>query len=108
MGFKEVQEDRYGLYIWVTPDGRVADEDNNTLNIPSKEGDQERIKALRDFVRSLGVMDGKPQFLPSRRRVTDGEWEYQNERLRAGLIPDPLDFHAIKEQAEYAKRRGEL
>ena len=107
MGFKEVQEDDYGLYIWVTNDGRrVADEDGNTMNIPSKKGDQEKIKLLRDAARHYGVIGGKPLFLPSRRRVTQSEWEYQQERLRAGLIPDPLDFHAMKEQAEYAKKYG--
>lgn len=108
MGFKEVEEDAYGLYIWMTNDGRrVADENGNTMNIPSKKGDLNNIKKLRDAARYYGVPDGKPVFLSSRRRVTQSEWEYQQERLRAGLIPDPLDFHAMKEQADYAKKYGE-
>lgn len=107
MGFKEVAEDEYGLYIWLDDNGlRIANEDNETLNIPSKRGDREKIEALRRAARHYGVMGGKPKFLPSRRRVTDDEYGYQMERLQAGLVPDPLDFHAMEEQHKYARRNG--
>lgn len=107
MGFKVVEEEEYGLYIWVTNDGlRVADEDGNTMNIPSKKGDQEKIAALRDAARYYGVPNGKAVFLSGKRRVSDSEWDYQNERLRAGLIPDPLDFRAMEEEQKYARKYG--
>lgn len=107
MGFREVQEDEHGLYIWMTDDGRrVADENGNTMNIPSKKGDLDKIEKLRQAARYYGVPGGKPVFLASRRRVTESEYEHQLERLEAGLVPDPLDFHAMKEQAEYAKKYG--
>lgn len=107
MGFKVVEEEEYGLYIWVTDDGlRVANEDGQTMNIPSKRGDQEKIKALRDAARYYGITGGKPVFLSGKRRVSDSEWDYQNERLRAGLIPDPLDFRAMEEEQKYARKYG--
>lgn len=107
MGMKHVEEDEYGLYIWMTGDGRrVADEDGNTMNIPSKRGDRSKIDALRQAARYYGVPDGKPVFLSGRRRVTDSEHDYQQERLRAGLVPDPLDFRAMEEEIKYAKKQG--
>jgi hypothetical protein len=107
MALNFVEEDEYGMYIWVDGQGlRIANEDNETLNIPSKKGDRQKIDLLRQAARHYGVMDGKPVFLSSRRRVTHDEWDHQMERLNAGLIPDPLDFHAMKEQAEYGKRFG--
>lgn len=107
MAIKAVEEEEYGVYIWITEDGsRVADEENRTMNIPSKKGDIEKIKALRDAARYYGIEGGKPLFLPGRRRVTDSEHEYQNERLRAGLVPDPLDFKAMEEEQKYARKFG--
>lgn len=107
MGMEIVDEEEYGLYIWVDGQGRrIADADNNTLNIPSKRGDRQRIIALRDAARHYGIMDGKPVFLSNKRRVTDSEHQYQHERLRAGLIPDPLDFRALEEEQEYARKFG--
>lgn len=106
MGLKRIDEDEYGLYIWLTADGRrVADEDDNTMNIPSKKGDPNKIEQLRQAARYYGVVGGRPEFLSARRRVTDEEYDYQHERLRAGLIPDPLDFHALEEEQKYARKR---
>jgi len=107
MGIKLVEEEEHGLYIWVTDDGRrVADEEGNTMNIPARRGDLDKIRQLREAARYYGVPGGKPVFLSNKRRVTEDEYEYQMERLRAGLVADPLDFRAMEEQAKYAKRYG--
>lgn len=108
MAMREVQEEDYGLYIWITGDGkRIADSDGNTLNIPSKRGDRKKVEALRQAARHFGVFDGKPKFIQSARQVTDSEYEYQVERLQAGLVPDPLDFRAMEEQHKYARTRND-
>lgn len=105
MGMRLVEEEEHGLYIWITGDGRkIADADGNVMNIPSKRGDKSKIAALRKAARHYGVYDGKPLFLPGHRQITDGEFEYQMERLQAGLIPDPLDFRAVEEEQKYAKK----
>ena len=73
---QEVKESRFGLYVWMMPDGQiVANEDLDWLNIPSVEGDVEKIRKLRDAVRYYGIAEGQPVFLPGRRRVTDEELE---------------------------------
>lgn len=95
----EVQETDYGLYLWEMPDGAlVADDEKNFLNIPAKQGDQEKIKLLRDAVRSFGINEGRPVFLAGNRRVTDEEYEYQKQRMEWGLIPDELDFGAARDE----------
>lgn len=107
MAIKTVEEDEYGLYIWVTEDGlRVADEEDRTMNIPSRKGDLRKIKMLEDAARSYGVQGGKAVFLSSRRQVTDSEYEDQMTRLQAGLVPDPYDYNAMKEEAKYARKNG--
>lgn len=102
-----VEEDVYGLYVWVTDDGRrVADEDGNTMNIPSRKGDRDKIEALRQAAAYYGVPGGRAVFLSGRRQVTDDEYNEQQARLRAGLIPDPLDHSAMMEEAKYARKNG--
>jgi hypothetical protein len=95
----EVQETDYGLYLWEMPDGAlVADDEKNFLNIPAKQGDQEKIKLLRDAVKSFGINEGRPVFLAGNRRVTDEEYEYQKQRMEWGLIPDELDYGAARDE----------
>lgn len=105
---RNVDEEQHGLYMWVDGQGRrIADSDGNTMNMPGKKGDPRIIEAMRQAARYYGVMDGKAVFLPGRRRVTSEEYDYQQERLRAGLVPDPLDFRAMEEEVKYAKQRGQ-
>ena len=95
----EVQETDYGLYLWEMPDGAlVADDEKNFLNIPAKQGDQEKIKLLRDAVKSFGINEGRPVFLAGNRRVTDEEYEDQKQRQEWGLIPDELDYGAARDE----------
>lgn len=107
MAVKVIEEDEFGLYIWVTDDGlRVADEDGNTMNIPARKGDVGKIRALRQAARYWGVEGGHPVFLSGRRQVTDSEYDHQIARAKAGLIPDPLDYNAMKEELKHAKKYG--
>lgn len=100
MAIKRVQETRYGLYVWITDDGRiVADEDGNYMLIQSKEHDSVRIQKLRQAARAFGVPNGKPVFMPGARPVSDEEYQRQRARLEAGLIPDDYDAAAWAEEA---------
>ena len=95
----EVEETDYGLYLWEMPNGAlVADDQKNFLNIPSKKGDQSKIKQLTDAVRSFGIQEGRLVFLAGNRRVTDEEYEYQKQRMEWGLIPDELDYGAARDE----------
>lgn len=96
---KIVEETDYGLYLWEMPDGSiVADDDKNYLNIPARRGDKEKLKLLKDAVRSFGIEEGRPIFLSGHRRVTDEEYEYQKQRLEWGLIPDEMDYGAARDE----------
>lgn len=99
-------ETTLGIYVWEMPDGRwIGDDDGNFLSITSKKGNRERIELLAKAVRHYGIEEGKPKFLAGRRKIDDEEFEYQQQRLRWGLTPDPLDIGVYKD--EMAKlRRG--
>ena len=103
-----IDEDEYGLYVWVTNKGeRVVDEEGRTMNIPSRKGDRTKIEALRQAAAYYGFPNGRAVFMSGRRQVTDDEWDNQQARLRAGLIPDPLDHNAMMEEAKYARKNRE-
>lgn len=102
-----VEEDDYGLYIWVMPDGRpVGDSDNNFMCIASKKGDREQLRKLREAARYYGVEEGRPVFLAGQRMITDEEFEEQKQRLAWGLIPDPQDMPAHLEALQDKYKYG--
>jgi hypothetical protein len=99
-----VDETDIGVYVWRMPDGRwVGDEDGNFLSIAAQKGDLRRIHELTAAVRSYGVEEGAPAFLPGRRKITDEELEEQESRLSQGLIPDPYDIPALMEELRHGK-----
>jgi hypothetical protein len=85
-----IEETTLGIYVWEMPDGRwIGDDDGNFLSITSKKGNRSRMAALADAVRHYGIQEGQPKFLSGRRKIDDEEFEYQNQRLKWGLTPDP-------------------
>lgn len=105
-GKREVKETRRGVYLWRMPDGKfVGDGEGHFLMIESMEGDQQRMRALADEARSLGVDEGTPCFFRGNRIVTDEEYEYQKQRFEWGLTPDPLDIAAVEEDKRNASKR---
>ena len=98
-GFKvNDHESTLGIYVWKMPDGRwIGDDDGNFLSITSKEGNKERMNLLADAVRSYGIYEGQPHFLSGRRKIDDEEFEYQQQRLKWGLTPVPLDIGVYKD-----------
>jgi hypothetical protein len=93
-----IEETRLGIYVWEMPDGRwIGDDDGNFLSITATKGNRSKIAALADAVRHYGISDGQPKFLSGRRKIDDEEFEHQNERLKWGLTPDPLDIGVYKD-----------
>lgn len=106
MKVTQIEESEDGLYVWELPNGKIlVDEEYRQLNIPAKKGDVQRMRILRDAARSYGFHEGKPKFLSGSRRVTDEEYEHQLDRAKAGLIPDPFDVGAMKEEMANVTRR---
>jgi len=99
-----IEETTLGIYVWEMPDGRwVGDDDGNFLSITAKKGNKSKVDALAREVRSYGIDVGQPKFLSGRRKIDDEEFEHQNERLKWGLTPDPLDIGVYK---DYTFRNG--
>ena len=93
------EETTLGIYVWEMPDGRwIGDDEGNYLSITSMKGNRDRIEALRKAVSGYGVDVGQPVFLSGRRKIDDEEFEYQNARLKLGLVPDPLDVGNYKDE----------
>ena len=100
------EESTLGIYVWEMPDGRwIGDDDGNYLSVTSKKGNTSRMTALAEVVRSFGISEGQPLFLSARRKIDDEEFEYQNQRLKWGLVPDPLDIGSYKDEM---KKLGKL
>lgn len=99
------EETTLGIYVWEMPDGRwIGDDDGNFLSITSMKGNRSRIDALAREVRAFGIYEGQPKFLSGRRKIDDEEFELQQQRLKWGLVPDPLDIGVYKEETRKAKQ----
>lgn len=100
-------ESTLGIYVWEMPDGRwIGDDDGNYLSITSKINNKSRIEALAEVVRSYGVYEGRPLFLSGRRKIDDEEFQYQQQRLKWGMVPDPLDIGNYKDEMAKLKLPG--
>lgn len=94
-----IEETTLGIYVWEMPDGRwIGDDDGNFLSITSMKGDKQKMDLLASSVASYGIDTGKPVFLAGRRKIDDEEYEYQQQRLKFGLVPDPLDIGNYKDE----------
>jgi hypothetical protein len=94
-----VDEANYGVYLWKMPNGQyVGDDQENFLSIAAIKGDAKKMQRLREVVKTYGIAVGEPCFLSGRRKVTDEEYAEQKDRMASGLIADPYDFGAIKDQ----------
>ena len=100
MSFQIVSEGNTGVYLWKMPNGKyIADDDARFLSIDSVRGDVKKIEALTNFVKyELGIEEGAPFFMEGNRKVTDEEYEEQVARAKLGLVPDPMDINAIRDE----------
>lgn len=102
-----IEETSWGMYVWQTPDGEVlGDADGNIMNVFTTKGNRKSIQALADAARHYGFPEGKAVWWPGKRRITDEELEEQQARERWGLVPDPLDIGALRDEARARKNNG--
>lgn len=102
-----VEETDFGVYLWMMPDGSVVtDDEQNYLSINAKKGDKQRIQQITDVAKSLGLGEGEPYFVAGPRKIDDEEYEYQKQRGRMGLVPDPLDVGALRDEMKAMKKNG--
>ena len=102
------EESTLGIYVWEMPDGRwIGDDDGNFLSITSKKNNKSRIEALAKEVRNFGIYEGQPKFLSGRRKIDDEEFEYQQQRLKWGMVPGPLDIGNYKDELKNIRAKGQ-
>ena len=98
------EETNLGIYVWEMPDGRwIGDDEGNFLSVTSMKNNKSKIEALIKAVKSYGINEGQPKFLSGRRKIDDEEFEYQNQRLKWGMVPDPLDIGNYKDEMKKLK-----
>lgn len=103
----EVSETNLGVYVWKLPDDTfVADQDANVMSIAAFRGDLSAISKIRSAARHYGFEDGQPVFLEGARKITDDELQEQIYRMNQGLVPDPYDIGAYKEEMRFGDRRS--
>ena len=106
-----VKESLRGVYMWKVPGkGFISDGDGHFLMIEALEGDERRIKALRDMVKAeFDITEGHAMFFSGNRIVDDEEYERQKQRHMDGLTPDIWDVNSINAERAYvddvARRR---
>lgn len=84
----------YGIYVWRTPDGVVANEAGDIMNIPAHKGDLSAMIKIRNAAIHYGFPVGEAEFRPGIRRVSDEEYSEQLDRMTQGLIPSETDIGA--------------
>lgn len=105
-----VREVPWGMLVWQCTDTKefAANEDGDIMHIFLANTKPELLdaakKALSDAARGYGFPSGKCVFLSGRRPIDDEQLESQLSRAEQGLIPDPFDIAAIREE-ERALRR---
>lgn len=100
----------WGVYVWrCASNGKIfRDDDDNVLNIPSRQYDLEKIKVITEAAAHYGEPKGEPVFVPGVQRATDEEHTEQMDRMRSGLLPTMNDFGAVTDAKNAAIQRGEM
>ena len=103
---QQVRELPWGMWVWQCADGlTLANENGDIMYVFCSDQDPVRMaaskKALTDAAYHYGYGEGgKAVFWSGKRPINDEELQHQLARAEAGLVPDPLDINAIREEAE--------
>ena len=99
----------WGVYVWrCKSDGKIfRDDDDNVLNIPSRQYDLEKIKIITEAAAYWGQPEGEPVFVPGVQRATEESFNEQRERMKVGLLPTMNDFGAVRDAKAAGRARGE-
>lgn len=95
-----------GSYIAMSNGFPITDGLGHTLMILSNEGDASKINELMRTARNLGFENLDYEFIPDVRPVSDEEYLVMQQRLEAGLDPDPNGISNSVEAYYKAKREG--
>lgn len=95
------------MYVWQNEDGEIfGDDDGNVMNVFCMKGNRAAIRALYEAARHYGAGPGKPVWWTGKRPIDDDELQEQQMREALGLIPDPLDVGALRDEAKAKRYHG--
>jgi len=101
-GRSQVDEVPYGTYVFRCADGQyMGDGDGRLMCILGVKNDRAKIRQLVDAAKHYdreAAFGGEVEFWSGQRPITDEEAQEQETRSRLGLIPDPLDYGAHKDE----------
>lgn len=104
-----IRETPYGMWVWKTEDGAYVTDDEGNFMYVFVDARDPRVneaakKALAAEAKAYGIDGGEAVFWAGRRPISDEEYEIQVARQKAGMIPDPFDIGAIREEEARLKR----
>ena len=98
-----IPETSMGVCLWDMGNKQFLSDGNGFLSLEGVVGDirvEEKMRKAAHYW--LGEAKGKPHWITGARKVSDDEYYEQLDRLKAGMIPDPVDE---LRQAEINRRR---
>jgi hypothetical protein len=96
-----VKETDFGTYYWVDANNRpVVNTEGQNLCVQSYRHDKTKLEALKRTAAHYGIEGGRAIFQEGARPVSDDEYNQQQQRLEAGLEPDPLNIVNAKQLAK--------
>lgn len=97
-----------GMYVWKLPNGKVVgDKSGNIMNIPAMQYDIDAINKITKAASHYGYNEGKAEFWPGTRRVSDMEHSEQLGRMKEGYIPSETDLGAWMDAAKGIAKHGD-
>lgn len=83
----------WGVLVWQTESGHILSNSNgDVLSMECFKGDLQAIQKMRDAATHYGHGNGRPAFLPGRRKISQSEYEDQMAEYLAGNeIPGDID-----------------
>jgi hypothetical protein len=97
-----------GIYVWRLPNGSIVQDNNgNVMNIPAKKYDLDAINKITKAANYYGFPEGKAEFMPGVRRITDEEHSEQLNRMKEGYIASETDIGAWMDAAKGLRAHGE-
>jgi hypothetical protein len=86
-----VVESSYGVCLWEI-DGKYLSDGDGYLSMEGFIGDREIEAKMQEAAYYwLDERLGHAKWVPGARKISEMEWEEQNDRLLSGLIPDPVE-----------------
>lgn len=87
-----VPERKFGVCIWIMPDGKPLSDGDGFLCAEGYVGDEKVERQVAEAARYwTGSTEGRISWVHGARKVSESELDDQKERLAQGLIPDPVE-----------------